>query len=128
MTQAIVEHVNITVSDPQKTAEMLCKLFDWKIRWHGTAMNGEGITYHIGSESSYVAVYSGHNKNQASEVNYDTVGGLNHIGVLVDDLDATEQRVIEEGFTPKSHADYEPGRRFYFFDHDNIEFEVVSYP
>ncbi|MEM7190453.1 MAG: VOC family protein, partial [Pseudomonadota bacterium] len=23
--------------------------------------------------------------------------------------------------------DYEPGRRFYFADHDGIEFEVVSY-
>ena len=26
-----------------------------------------------------------------------------------------------------NHSDYAPGRRFYFFDPDGIEFEVVSY-
>jgi catechol 2,3-dioxygenase-like lactoylglutathione lyase family enzyme len=52
---------------------------------------------------------------------------LNHIGVEVEDLDATEARVIAAGLTPFSHGEYEPGRRFYFFDPDGIEFEVVSY-
>jgi catechol 2,3-dioxygenase-like lactoylglutathione lyase family enzyme len=52
---------------------------------------------------------------------------LNHIGVQVDDLDATEARVIAAGLLPFSHADYEPGRRFYFLDPDGIEYEVVSY-
>ena len=32
-----------------------------------------------------------------------------------------------EGYEPFSHADYEPGRRFYFLDRDGIEFEVISY-
>ncbi len=59
--------------------------------------------------------------------NYDTAGGLNHIGVVVDDLKAAEARVVAEGFEPHSHADYEPGHRFYFDDADGIEFEVVSY-
>ncbi|MGI9350787.1 MAG: VOC family protein [Rhizobiaceae bacterium] len=127
MSKAVVEHVNMTVSDPKKTADMLCRIFNWKIRWHGTAMNGEGVTYHVGSENSYIAVYSGKTKNMPTDVNYDTLGGLNHIGVVVDDIEATEKNVIEAGFTPGSHADYEPGKRFYFHDHDNIEFEVVSY-
>ena len=35
--------------------------------------------------------------------------------------------VVEAGFKPINHADYEPGRRFYFHDHDGIEYEVVSY-
>ncbi len=126
MNNANVEHVNITVSDPEKTARMLCEIFDWKIRWHGEAING-GVTYHVGSQQSYVAVYSNKNPKTAGEVSYDEVGGLNHIGVLVDDLDATEKRVIDAGYTPGSHADYEPGRRFYFHDHDDIEIEVVSY-
>jgi len=29
--------------------------------------------------------------------------------------------------TPSGHGDYEPGRRFYFYDWDGIEFEMVSY-
>ena len=127
MTQPMLEHVNLTVSDPEKTANMLCALFGWKIRWHGPALNGQGVTYHVGSSDSYLAVYSGKKANPPNDVNYDTVGGLNHIGIVVDDLDDAERRVIEAGFSPHSHADYEPGKRFYFYDDDNIEFEVVSY-
>ena len=58
---------------------------------------------------------------------YTTTGGLNHVGIVVDDLDTAEQRVSAAGYEPHSHADYEPGRRFYFHDDDGIEFEVVSY-
>ena len=52
---------------------------------------------------------------------------LNHIGVEVDDLDAPEARVIAAGLRPFSHADYEPGRRFYFLDPGGVEYEVVRY-
>jgi catechol 2,3-dioxygenase-like lactoylglutathione lyase family enzyme len=52
---------------------------------------------------------------------------LNHIGLEVDDPDAIEARVIAAGLRPFGHADYEPGRRFYFLDPDGIEYEVVSY-
>ena len=54
-------------------------------------------------------------------------GSLNHIGVVVDDLNAVEARVVKAGYTPRSHADYEPGKRFYFDADDGIEVEVVSY-
>ena len=37
------------------------------------------------------------------------------------------RRLRAMGYEPHSHADYEPGRRFYFDDEDGIEFEVVSY-
>jgi predicted enzyme related to lactoylglutathione lyase len=47
--------------------------------------------------------------------------------VVVDDLDAVEAKVNAMGFTAHSHADYAPGRRFYFHDMDGIEIEVVSY-
>ena len=43
------------------------------------------------------------------------------------DLDTIEMRVKAVGLTPFNHGDYEPGRRFYFFDPDGIEYEVVSY-
>ena len=125
MTHASLEHVNVTVSDPKATADMLCTLFDWHIRWHGDAKDN-GTTYHVGNETSYLAVYSkgGHVQRPNS---HSTPGGLNHIGVVVDDLDATEERVRNAGFKPHSHGDYEPGRRFYFDGHDGIEIEVVAY-
>ena len=46
---------------------------------------------------------------------------------MVDDLDAVEAKVVQAGYEPYSHADYEPGRRFYFNDADGVEFEVVAY-
>ena len=66
-------------------------------------------------------------KNALRLDTYHTTGGLNHLGVVVDDLDAVEARVLGMGFETHSHADYEPGRRFYFDDFNGIEIEVVSY-
>lgn len=122
MTQGLLEHVNVTVSDPARTADMLRDLFGWRIRWQGPAKAG-GRTVHVGTESSYVAVYAYPPGAEGVGAN----GRLNHIGVVVDDLDAAEQRVSAAGYLPYNHGDYEPGRRFYFDDHDGIEFEVVSY-
>ncbi|MEM7508492.1 MAG: VOC family protein [Pseudomonadota bacterium] len=126
MAEVGLEHVNITVSDPDRTATMLCDLFGWRIRWRGDAKDG-GQSIHVGSATDYIAVYS---KGPASGPgdSYVTRGGLNHIGLLVEDIDAAEDRVRAAGYAPHSHADYEPGRRFYFRDEDDIEFEVVSYP
>jgi len=128
MSVGILEHVNLTVKDPDVTAAMLCDLFGWHVRWKGDAKDG-GITVHVGSETDYLAVYSGTAGKPlvAGYDNYASVGGLNHIGVVVDDLDAVEARVVAAGFKPINHGDYEPGRRFYFHDGDGIEFEVVSY-
>ncbi|WP_093029059.1 VOC family protein [Ruegeria marina] len=123
---ATLEHANFTVSDPKVTAEWLHKVFGWDIRWQGPAIAG-GYTVHVGDESTYLALYAPARPARTTESSYDTVGGLNHVGVVVDDLDATETLVREAGFTPHSHADYEPGRRFYFDDDNGIEFEVVSY-
>ena len=127
MSRAILEHVNITVSDPRRTARMVEKLFDWHVRWEGPAMNGAGYTIHVGSDDSYLALYSQGEPQDAGISRYDQKAGLNHVAVVVDDLDEIDSRVRDLGMKPINHADYEPGRRFYFHDHDGVEFEVVSY-
>lgn len=126
MAKAMLEHVNVTVSDPRRTADRLCSLFDWRIRWQGDAIHG-GHTVHVGSDDSYVALYSRLEPAKVGIDSYATRGGLNHIGIVVDDLDDAEARIRQAGYEAHSHADYEPGRRFYFRDDDGIEIEVVSY-
>lgn len=126
MTAARLEHTNFTVTDLDKTAAWMADVFGWRIRWQGRAIN-DGTTYHVGADDSYVAIYRPKGDISDGSSPYVTRGGLNHMGVVVDDLDAAEARVIAAGFTPRSHADYEPGKRFYFDDHDGIEFEVISY-
>ncbi len=123
---AQLEHVNMTVSDPKATAAWIERVLGWKIRWEGPGME-TGYTVHIGSDDSYVALFTFPETPEPKNSSYRTKGGLNHWAVVVDDLDAVEERVKAEGFTPTMHADYEPGRRFYFHDNDGIEIEVVQY-
>ena len=123
MSAPRIEHVNITVADPERTSALMQQLFDWRVRWRGPAQNG-GHTIHVGTSDHYVALYAP--ATHATEA-FPKGHPLNHIGVEVDDIDATEARVIAAGLKPFSHADYEPGRRFYFLDPDGIEYEVVSY-
>ncbi len=118
---ARIEHVNLTVSDPERSAALLEHIFGWKERWRGPSQMG-GWTIHVGSGADYVALYT-----HGTEAKFPKGRPFNHLGIEVADLDAVEARVVEAGLTPFNHADYEPGRRFYFFDPDGIEFEVASY-
>ena len=123
---AILEHSNFTVSDPDATAAWMCEVFHWHIRWSGKAING-GYTVHVGSNDSYLALYCPPEPASAKGSSYTTIGGLNHVALIVEDLDASEQAVKRAGFTTMNHGDYEPGRRFYFHDNDRIEYELVLY-
>lgn len=126
MPQSTLEHVNFTVADSRASAQRMVSLFGWKIRWQGPAID-QGHTVHVGGDDSYLALYTPRQSNERNGNQRQMVGNLNHVGVVVDDLDAVEAKVKAMGYATHSHADYEPGRRFYFDDGDGIEFEVVSY-
>ena len=122
MPQGFLEHANITVSDPDRSSALLQQLCGWHERWRGEGKQG-GWTIHVGNERDYLAVYT---RNEPVE-RFANGTRLNHIGLVVDDLDSAEAVIVAAGLVPFGHADYEPGRRFYFFDWDGIEFEMVSY-
>ena len=126
MSEIQLEHVNITVSAPEKTAAWMERLFGWHVRWKGPATS-EGFTIHVGTKKHYVALYAPSEPARPQESSYRAVGDLNHLAVVVDDLEAVHDGAKAEGFKIGAHYDYEPGRRFYFYDHDGIEVEVVSY-
>ena len=117
-----LEHANISVTDPQRSAQLLINLLGWHERWRGHSQNG-GNTIHVGNDASYIALYTG--DHVAGD--YAKGAPLNHLAFTVDDLVAAEEVVAQSGLKPFGHDDYDPGRRFYFFDWDGIEFEVVSY-
>ena len=125
MLGAFIEHVNLTVRDPERSARLMHDLFGWNIRWQGPALSG-GRSIHVGDDRFYMAFYT---KNGAETPDDAFRKGrpLNHVGIVVDDLDEAERRVVAAGLEPFNHGDYEPGRRFYFFDFDGTEFELVSY-
>jgi len=122
MPVGTIEHANLTVSDIERSSDLFQKLLGWRERWRGPALNG-GETIHVGDERAYLALYT----DRLAHERFAKGAPLNHVGVVVDDLDAAERIVLDSGLESFNHADYEPGRRFYFFDWDGIEFEVVSY-
>ena len=126
MKQSFVEHVNLTVNNPSVLAARLCVIFDWHIRWSGPALD-DGTSIHVGTDESYLAIYTHPKISEQINRNHKVVANLNHIGIVVEDINAIEEKVKAAGYTPFSHRDYEPGERFYFLVEDGVEIEVVSY-
>lgn len=123
MPKGFLEHANITVSDPDRSSALLQKLCGWHERWRGPAIDN-GWTIHVGNERDYLAIYT---TGKPLTRRHAKGEPLNHVGLVVDDLVEAERIVVEAGLVPFNHMDYEPGRRFYFFDWDGIEFELVNY-
>ena len=126
MASIFLEHVNITAKNPKELAGKFCELFGWKIRWEGAAMSN-GYTVHVGNERSYLALWEPENILSAENRNMECDRSLNHIGVVVENLEKAEEKITEAGYRCYSHADYEPGKRFYFEIENDLEVEVVSY-
>ncbi|WP_425039108.1 VOC family protein [Primorskyibacter sp. S187A] len=124
---AILEHINLTVADAHETASILEQAFGWRVRWQGKTAQGGWDAVHVGTQDSYLALFSPGDTTGPAPKRYSRTGTLNHIGIVVPDLEAAEARVRAAGFTPHAHHDYEPGRRFYFEGPDGIEYEVVCY-
>ena len=108
--------------NPDRSAALFKELLGWHERWRGKSQYG-GDTIHVGDATTYLALYT----NEDAKGGYAKGQPLNHVGLLVDDLAEAEAVVSKAGLKPFGHDDYEPGKRFYFFDWDGIEFEMVSY-
>ena len=120
-----VEHANLSVTDPDRSADMFKEMCGWKERWRGKSQK-YGWSLHIGNPETgdtYLALYTGDHVTG----DYRKGQPLNHVGIVVGDLASAETAVKKAGLKPFGNDDYEPGRRFYFLDWDNIEFEVIAY-
>lgn len=118
------EHVNLTVSDIQRSTDFYRSLFGFEVRWRGKSGSGQPAV-HVGNDRNYLALFESAD-GEPAEYDYNRVG-LNHFGIVVKDLEAMRQRLLELGTTPELVADYDPGRRLYFRDPDGIEVELVEY-
>ena len=123
MAIARIEHANLSVTNPRRSADLFKELCGWHIRWEGPSM-GNGHTIHVGSDDGYLALYT----NDTVTSGFTKGQPLNHVGLQVGDLAAARKTVVDAGLEPFSEGTYDPGpSTFYFFDWDGIEFEVVSY-
>ncbi len=122
----ILEHVNLTVADLDRSIDFYSKLLGWTVRWSGTTSGGRKAA-HLGDDRFYLALFQAESgKTDPPAVDYERTG-FNHFGLVVDDLDTLRDRLAELDTSVKAEADYEPGRRLYFLDPDGIEVELVEY-
>lgn len=127
MTSVFLEHVNLSVNDPDKTAACLSQLFDWKVRWQGPSMDN-GYTVHVGNDTSYVALYRSDSMQATPDRNHHLVNNLNHIAVVVPNFESTLERAKSAGLEPFNFREYVPGHRcFYLLIDDNLELEIGAY-
>ena len=120
----ILEHVNLTVSDLQRSIDFYCKLFDFHVRWRADAAAAKQEA-HVGNDDIYIAFFQAPQPGTA-EVDYQRVG-LNHFGMVVGDLDKYRERLSQLGVQPHYEPNYPPDRRIYFYDPDRVEVELVQY-
>ena len=121
-----LEHINMTVADLDRSIDFYSRLLGWKVRWRGETSSGMPAA-HIGDDRCYFALFEAKGATPApTQKSYDLIG-LNHFGLVVDDLDLIKVRLGELGVESKSDQTYDPGRHLYFHDPDGVEIELVQY-
>ena len=120
---ARLEHVNISVTNGNRTADFIAALTGWRRRWEGPSLDN-GRSIHLGTDDAYIAIHT----SPRVRGNFGKSVPMNHVGIAVADLAAAEAIVADAGLAPFNHGQYDPGpRSFYFLDWDGIEWEIVSY-
>jgi len=122
-----LEHINITSTDIEATVAFLqTAMPEFQIRG-----GGEGIAckrwVHVGTDSSYLSIEDRGASEKGPHRPY-IHPGLNHIGFVVPDSDALVERMRRAGYEEGNHVlDHPFRKRYYFFDHDENEYEFIEY-
>ena len=119
-----LEHVNMSVADLDRSIEFYRNLLGFRVRWRGTTADGMPAA-HVGDDKIYLALFEV-GEQEREHPDYGRLG-LNHLGFVVDDLEEARGTLAALGAKPHHQADYEPGRRLYFFDPNGVEVELVEY-
>jgi len=124
-----LEHANVTVPDADSAIRFLM-LVDPTFVIRHDGISDDGCRWvHIGNEQFYIAIQEPEEGGGKAEA-YTTYlnHGINHIGWVVDDFEATIGRLKEAGYREGLIVPPHPFRkRAYYFDDAGLEWEISSY-
>ncbi|CAN5902212.1 VOC family protein [soil metagenome] len=129
MTGTLLEHINITVRDiDRSTRFLLTALADWRVRGGGHMdWFGKSIAWqHVGGDRFYVALQGG---GEGEVTDWRSLRlGPKHVGLVVPSVDAVVARLAAAGYPLDHWGGETPGRRsVYVVDPDSVQFEFVEY-
>lgn len=119
--QAYLEHANLTVPNIDDTVNFISTaLPEFGKRGEGVYKGRRWI--HIGTDSSYLAV------NEVADRKPTLGRPLNHLGFVVNDVNAVAERLLAAGYQRSFNRVEHPHRiRDYFEDQSGTEYEFVQY-
>lgn len=124
-----IEHANITVPDIDAARDFLTTIFpDLEVMHEATAPTGVRWM-HLGVNGSYLALESPHDNTRSATLNprYQNYG-INHLGLIVEDMDAAKARLEAKGYHEGHIPEVTHARiRRYFYDSAGMEWELVEY-
>lgn len=127
MTQ--FEHANITVPNIDAALAFLLNAApDFQIKTDQTHQDSYRWV-HIGNESCYFALQEPHSPSVSKDTRkpYQNIA-VNHIGMIVDDLDNIKLNLLALGYEQNGDVTQEKhGRRLYFYDKAGFEWELIEY-
>ncbi len=123
-----LEHANVTVrkiEDSLSFLKIACPTF--KVRSKGARADGGGNWLHFGNDEFYIA-FEERTEPVAKIENLYTQAGVNHLGLVVEDMDRIVNDLDAAGFRKGIPGeDIESRRRRYYFDDNGFEWELVEY-
>lgn len=123
-----LEHANIAVRDMNTMIRFLQTAFpDFRVRADVTERGG-GRWVHVGTDETYLALNVARDAGAAAHAPYSGTPGVEHLGYVVDDVDALRQRLTAAGYRESTVQNKHPHRkRIYFNDPEGNDWEFVQY-
>lgn len=120
-----LEHANLTVRDLESTLRFLQTAFpEWGVRHRG---EGDRRWVHFGDDHTYLALEEASAEGELQPGEY-LRPDINHLGLVLDDVEATATRLLEAGYREGIQTtDHPHRRRRYFYDEDGFEWELLQY-
>ena len=122
-----MEHANLQVRHFDDAVRFLSTAFPaFKVRSESIR---DGLRWmHIGTDETYIALNETKQESDSGWAPYSGKPGVNHLGYVVDDVDALRERLAAAGFKDSTYPNNHPHRkRVYFYDADGNDWEFVQY-